>query len=783
VWDIYYILCKIGPNTTNLHGAFQNIANGFDGQSENDSPHRKTFMNCGNVINANYLFYGSSTNIELVGPSVIVEDYQFTEEIMEDNGLMSPLVNLEYFTDMFSGSYYCSRHYFRRREGNYKFKTLSYFRPRCVLQFTETLKPSNILNLGAEGVLYYINSENTEVGDFSNFFENMPEIESIIASLDSMWYIDFDKCNRIIPKNVTKIEGSFTSLYSRGTLKIPELFQNPEQLDSLKGSFFSSNIKGDIYSTLYINNDTFKGMTNLRTIGLDTNSNNSYAFYGDGLIKVINSGVFPYSILSPCKDTIEDVSYLFSNIEYNEALGTVELPGTLFINTPNISTLLGTFSFFNNPYTLTSEGFKNCPNISNVREMFKNTDSWSCKMVGGIPKKFLFHGYSGEKTYSYTYLDPDSSIDPTAYYVEDGVTYFPEVPDDDIRHLEFTVKVPRSNIKTIAGCFTGINSDAYENENPEIENNPDYKPFKYYTVNDVWFEVEPNYKPYTYMWEFDGVNHPVDNTDNYQSYDDTHDENIRDGKTFGSAGTIPCSLNYIAPPDFLRYCGSATDLSSLFSSGRAVVNYGSLTADTSDYLYLGLKGRICPYMLKPVTSVATISNMFNGCTLISGYTYETQYFLIPKSFFKYTANLTNLESCWYNNVFNYNITLDVFSAGANSKKALSVANTFGSCMYNTTDKTTAYVGPIFRGISMYSLAGCFAVGSSGGTGTPGVINKQFITFDTVFDKNKIEEGKDTGVFSGYAKGYVTFKNPALRTDIDSGNYKYFDGTSDFDETN
>jgi hypothetical protein len=507
-------------------------------------------------------------------------------------------------------------------------------------------------------------------------------------------------------------------------------------------------------------------MTSLVDLDEATSYTYSHSLNSTGIKKSIPDGVFPYSIFAPCKNTIRKVSRLFADVQYNQDLGEVELPGTMFLTTPNIQRISGFFMNFPNNFRLSSEGFKNCVNLQDVASLFANdSGSLNSPMVGSIPSKFFFQGYLSDKTYTYKYLNPDYPIDPTTpIEQEDGTTVYPTIPDSQIKTLTFTVKQPRANIIGIEECFKGCT----------IENNPDYKPFKYYLLNGVWFKADENYAQYTYAWEFDGVSHPEDYENNpqlYQSYDDSFDTNVFTSKSYKDMA-INCNLNFNTPPDLLRYCGSGiTSLKGLFRDTYKA--YYTAATQTVDYV------TICPYLMKPVPNIITISYMFYGCFLISGYTDSGNYFLIPRSFFKYTANLQTLSYSFANNIFPSSISLDVFADGANKKKSLDVSYMFFYPLFNSTALMRVYIGPIFKGIMAQKLKAAFAITDSNSydeTMIGAANSEQYVTFDTVFDKDKFAADEDIAVFCGYNKDCVEFKNPVLRTTIDAYNYRYGDGT-------
>jgi hypothetical protein len=780
-WDAYYALYNLDTTVTSIKGMFKSLVNKcFEGVNLDNNPHYNTFVKCGNVQYVDYLFYDSTANIKLPSP-----EYEQTDDggitVTKDNGLFSPMTKCEDFYCMFNNIFWCDRAIFRRKEGTYAIKYLQHFSPRYILgnvqEFTNGFLSTS--DSTVQGSANIIKASNPNIGNLNGFFTDMPKLTRILNSLNTR-YIDYEKSGTFIPDQVTEITGSFRTRLAKGEIRWNLMFSNPSIVNTISGCCAVSEGYEDFDCYYYLSNSTFEGLTSLKYYKRDDTYGGGLNVNGSGVNREIPGTIFPYSILTPCRQTIIICDGLFANIAQNDNLEEAEFPGTIFIGTPNITHVRSFFAYYKMPYHMSSDGFRNCPKLTEVAAMFASASSGNCKLVGGIPARLFFHGYQTERTVTYEYLNPDYPIDPTVPTVVNGEEVYPTIPSDQIKKLTYTVKTPRANITYINGCFQGINATAYVNAEPTCEQNPDYRPFKFYRMNGVWLKADPDYAQFLYAWEYDGVNKPYDaiaNPDLYKGFDDEFDSSAAVSK-FIDTIEVQNNLNFCTPPDLFRYCNSSqcTDLSSMFKDTTKAYNTMGVY-DPSNYSKLGLKGRICPYLLKPVAGVTTIASMFESCSALSCYNDGSYDFYIPRSFFAYTPQLVTLTSAFANQVFSHRVSFDVFSAGANNKQALVIDKMFWKSLYGTSDTEVATIGAIFKGIYINSLADCFKAIEGTDLSVEGnLLSNQYIVFDTVFEKSKIVSGKDTGVFAGYTNGMVTFRNPQLRTDETAGNYKYRDNT-------
>lgn len=95
------------------------------------------FEHCIGLKSAYYFIHGSGT-IRFKSPTVS------DEAVIADDGLFSPLVNLESIGWWFNGyTKICDRFVFRRKSGNYTLKTLNDFNVRYIVGDTNSLVYNN----------------------------------------------------------------------------------------------------------------------------------------------------------------------------------------------------------------------------------------------------------------------------------------------------------------------------------------------------------------------------------------------------------------------------------------------------------------------------------------------------------------------------------------------------------------------------------------------------------------------------------------------------------------
>lgn len=393
--------------------------------------------------------------------------------------------------------------------------------------------------------------------------------------------------------------------------------------------------------------------------------------------------------------------------------------------------------------------------------------------------------------------------------------------DSRIQTTTFIYQKPNNNITNMEGCFQGGDwteygtTDFAYNDEPEV--NGDYSPYKYLLTNGSW-SVNPVYNPSpkTYMWQYNGdwktYNKFIEtkgfNKDELEMLDDAYEcvvENKRISRTIpqgsevdtlaypniemdmsinGNASTLELTGRFICAPDLLKYCSNNPNVRNLFNycgpkshkyAYCDTIRYGS-EATTFHY---GLKGRLVPYLLKPVPGLMSLNGMFVNCKFIGSYIKNDKVYPIPESFVKYltsqAVDLTKTFSGWY---YPAHTNLDVFKVTRNVSYTLT--STFEFPLFSNRICTSDNVYPesyvaypatevygIFNDGTGYTKAGTIdgvfnAQESRGSNETSTTtIRNQSVRFSGVFAQGGYTGGTDMYCFSGYTD--PTSENPIWGT--------------------
>lgn len=788
LFDIYYVFYNAG-NLTNFYWTFANLVTARFSWTNivDNSPNIKLFRNKGSQITSlNGCFRGDVYTCRIFSPSHNAEG-----KVTADDGLLSPLINCTDLSVVFGeANLYTDRFVFRRSSGNYKFRSIRYFYPQILTDNIRNADYSIVSN-----ATNYINNHRDVAGNFGQFFINTPEINDMHAFGDGTYFINFDLTKESgglgIPASTTSLKAVLRASYATGDLVPEDLFANPSKVAIIQHSFLvNDTLSGFSPATFKITSGMFNSFTNLQQLtysdsGDHTGTLFTCPFNGAGLVKTIEQAEFPYDILNPCKNTITHFRGFFQNVK-SDKVTEVNLPGTLFANTPNIQYVGALFRNFGINYQLTQNSFANCPNLTEVAHMFASPDLEG-KMLGSIPSKLFYHGMNpARRQIGGTYIQIDYDPYEIIGYQDEEQT-IPNYRIDkelaDGTTIPTTINteyyyVPYNKITNIQGCFINCNFSAYTNSEPEIEINPNYNPgnYKYNPSTKKWVAVTPDYNKHTLIWEYDGVIIPEE----YEGENlDCNHETITPSIThFGQSNTG--TLNFMCAPDLLRYCQGNAIVNQLFKdSGHNNNGYIQYTNYPSKPDY-GIKGRIPPYLLKPVTSITSISQMFMNCKQLSYYTNEGNVaYTIPETFFNYTPQLTDLSSAFQGLIFPSNISLDVFKQGVNNAKGLNVSRIFMYPLFLGSESKRVNIGAIFgKPLNITALTRAFSINTDGnnssGTDQNNMVRGQYVTFDKVFEN--YSKGQDTYVFDGYDASTTRFTNHTLRRDVAYANYRFSNNT-------
>lgn len=388
---------------------------------------------------------------------------------------------------------------------------------------------------------------------------------------------------------------------------------------------------------------------------------------------------------------------------------------------------------------------------------------------------------------------------------------------------------PNTSINQAERVFYKQNLPKFRNDlsNSEgaLELNPDYFPFKYRydSAGGEWELAKINTKTHTLMWSYDGdvqdyevyISNPGfdEIRDNLEYLDELNTTKLqnntascRDVSRYmnGSQwGGDTISINqtqdtlFCTPPDIFRYFSKNANVRGFYEGcGLIEVSLEQLKNNyPSTWNYIippssngyGLKGRICPYLLKPIPNSSNLSSIFRGCTYIGYYSeydsaeHKCKSYLIPKTFFDYmTINNIILDSSFEGVAFPKYTDLNMFNMdniGGSSEVTLSLEKTFynwsvlGSYAEGTgwaINNTDTLISGIFQRVRYSKINNTFAVDTSHRNPSGGSI-----VFANIFN-NKASIISTNSVFRGYVQNVVTHESTkTVSKATSSHNYQWY----------
>lgn len=767
VFDYYYLLYNIKPTVTTLNYLFEYNQNTdwgvFDYRIGNNID-KRIFSNCGNVTSATWLFGRRSHRLYLQSPTVS------NNTVTANDGLFSPLVNVKNINAMFYGAtYYCDRFLFRRTTGStYSIEQMTYFAPNAC--FNNPVSPtSSAITTALENI------ENT--GNLTEFFNNLPLLTTIYGIFNDVNYINYNNIFKI-PSGCVNILSSFNSAEANcDEFLLENYFASPASVKIIAQSFRKTGSGTTRKVIMPLTNDTFSSFTGLTTLGHDAQTNSNFrgsytASSFGGFTKRIDPSGFPFDIFKSCTKLIS-VTGVFENAECEATLNNLKLPGTLFRYNTKLTETARMFFNIKVPYQLSDDvNFKNCPKISIVDYMFgqEATNALEPVLTGSIPKGFFNHGGTNV---SITPLP--GTNERTETEVNGDIVYeYGELVQPD----SFTVFSPNTEITSMINCFQHSNLSPYINENPTIERNPDYNPY-HYVLKDGEM-VETNIHPkFTFMWEYDGQHIPASyNVNDYEMLDTLDQDDYVDCVPLrisdSGRGSAVSSPYFIAPPDLLRYCKQNCNIEYLFAN-CGLSNWSSSwnnTANVYNMFGYGITGRICPYMLKPVSAITSVRGLFKCCKKLSYYYRmdgpNKESYMIPETFFTYAPNITNLSEMFADTLQPEGSKLD--NTFKPLKGTLNITEMFYRCYWDVEN----HLVNVFNTNNISSTARAFAITLD----TESTFDREIaqnISFSDMFDPKYSKPIYATNTsfyqtFCGYSGNTVQFGTKTLNQDERTHNY-------------
>ena len=164
---------------------------------------------------------------------------------------------------------------------------------------------------------------------------------------------------------------------------------------------------------------------------------------------------------------------------------------------------------------------------------------------------------------------------------------------------------------------------------------------------------------------------------------------------------------------------------STFYHNTTLYNYGGKYA-------FGLKGRICPYLLKPVSDIQNVSYLFSYCKCLSYiYNYaDNEDYMLPEGFFSYATKVNRLVDFLAYTIQPHNgVLLNCFKPLTNP---LTVDECFYRCYWNGASGNKTNITEVFRTNQLSSVIRAFAMSVNNEDGYP---RGQYITFSNIFSSS------------------------------------------------
>lgn len=672
------------------------------------------------------------------------------------NGVLSFFTNCTSIVRLSSSSIIVDRDVFKINNGNLKISSFTYQGVENVTDIQLNEDDNNEWHI-ISNYNSWKTSKKTQLGNFTDIFNALPNLTTLYDIFDCQ-YIDFDTLS--FPSKLNSIRHCFNATSGgRGTIDIKTIFSGCSNLNNVTHVFeTATDTSYGEKAEFPITADMFAAFPNLTKFGYDpsdTNQNDG-TYVAKNARRYIVDATFPENILSN-NPNIQVFSHVFYDCESKDFASVPKFPGTMFSKATklqNINSILRNAHF---AFTLSPNGFANCPNLNNVGRAFQcassSTKTNRSKLTGEIPAKLFFHGSSSSS----------SKIYGTSQSEKPGEDF-----DVDTNLEEYTVKstVVRIGITDMKYCFSGcLNLSYYTNKDniDMVEDNPDYSPFKwiYNKTSKTWAENNETKQKIAY-WGYTGD--PSTQNSSCKYLEDANIELITEG---GVANKLE-TLNYMCAPDLLRYANANCNIEGLFQyCGLDFTTYGIINSD-ENYQSAGITGRIPPYLLRPVSAVTNINYIFQYCRRLSSYKQEGVIYQIPKDFFSYATGITTLLSAFQGLDFVSGTNLAVFTSLKNS---LDVRKIFCFARYFKNNSTKQTINNVFKNNQIIKLTGAFSENNVTLNGDYNATTRNHWTLDNadnVSAKDNFQTGKVPSEqninYVYYGMGTANASDAAIPTD-------------------
>lgn len=777
LFDAYYVLYNVNNQTLALNSAFGGCTNITFNWT--NYPNRYMFRKCGNVTNVSFLFY----YIENLGPVKLVSPIINEDGTFEDIGIYTPLVHCENFLYTWNSHIYHDRNLFKLEKGNFKVKTLNTL-------WSDTIV-DNINEVTSEPLFDYNNEEHLKLfGNLDGFFDNLKNLETLSncfkTNSNLKLYINYDTLK--IPNNITTITESFHTQQSSGNLDFNKIFNEGSSLKIIENSFKNNNLNNA--ASFILSNNTFDHTENIESIngGSDNTYKNGFGYNNEvtseqirsfgafssmlsftGFKKSFENNIFPYKIIENLSN-LKTFTGLFNGIEYENVL---QLPGEMFKNHSKLTSVRGAFCDLYAPIELTSGSF-NGTNITDASFLFAKTDykNYSGKYYLNIPYKFFYNGETNILKTIYGCYEEDLKSD-----LELSTPIYPSL-DELQTNSQYKIVISYPNftkkITNLDYCFARNNIQTYEKEiedlETERENNPDYNPFDYVYV-EKWINnsASKNTCKWQYYWKYNGIQ-DMSEYNSSGDYDIPKEmivsriANCYNKDNVGNfIGTDQIEFpSFFCPPDLFRYCQESCSVIGVFYACGIPEELNS-TRDFPKLKTWGIQGRLCPYLLKPLSQITDLSFFLSNCQPTAYYLNEEEEdmvsYIIPQSFFTYVPKLTTLMALFQRLVFTEDCKMnEIFSELPGN---LDITRIFFKATFPTQ------VSEVFNKNSIINSNQAFAAQSTiNATNASSSASNQTVRFNTCFkDYSKLGTDKRYQyTFNGYLRNKVTHEDPKTLPD-------------------
>lgn len=360
-----------------------------------------------------------------------------------------------------------------------------------------------------------------------------------------------------------------------------------------------------------------------------------------------------------------------------------------------------------------------------------------------------------------------------------------------------------TNLTNLNYCFSGQGFIEHYNTDgdKEAEVNENYQPYKYIydPSNNNWKDKTNTYYNYKYtcIWYFDGDYNSWGlelGGDNNITSDGLYDikyiyENLEDININSSISPIihnpggeteeqTITKKFFCPPDMFRYCTSSPSIEYIFHNcgyntyhpaSLVSINDFSDTKSVHNCVGFGITGRICHYLLKPISNITSLSNFIYSCKRLSPYVSRSDGFtyLIPKNFLNNVISVTNLTRSFSRLKFPNYCKLNIFD---NLRNSLIINEIFQYLEFynNKSQEDTTPIEDVFINNTILQAKRVFSVDNTPSQLIANYSNakrNQYIRFGKNFTLSKLpsestgydsESASVISVYDGYSSNTVSF---------------------------